>query len=108
MKRSCFLSFQLWNILPLFHVFGFSLISQQTLNDKSDNTVKLKYIQSDTLPLAHILTTFLPTHSLFAKTKAGMLRSCNGGDMREACNYYSTDSFQDSRENSFRLVHALH
>ncbi|XP_042233395.1 acetylcholine receptor subunit alpha-like 1 [Homarus americanus] len=39
--------------------------------------------------------------SLFAKTKAGMLRSCNGGDMRESCNYYSTESFQDSRDNSF-------
>ncbi|XP_069948239.1 acetylcholine receptor subunit alpha-like isoform X1 [Cherax quadricarinatus] len=40
-------------------------------------------------------------HRLFAKTKVGMLRSCNGGDMRESCNYYSTESFQDSRDNSF-------
>ncbi|XP_045120668.1 acetylcholine receptor subunit alpha-like isoform X2 [Portunus trituberculatus] len=46
-------------------------------------------------------------HRLFAKTKAGMLRSCNGGDMRDACNYYSSESFQDSRENSFRSQQEL-
>ncbi|XP_042862347.1 acetylcholine receptor subunit alpha-like isoform X2 [Penaeus japonicus] len=40
--------------------------------------------------------------SLFAKAKTGMLRSCNGGDMRDSCNYYPADRFQDSRENSFR------
>ncbi|XP_063590559.1 acetylcholine receptor subunit alpha-like [Penaeus indicus] len=41
-------------------------------------------------------------HRLFAKAKTGMLRSCNGGDMRDSCNYYPADTFQDSRENSFR------
>ncbi|XP_069948240.1 acetylcholine receptor subunit alpha-like isoform X2 [Cherax quadricarinatus] len=48
-----------------------------------------------------LFTMILDTLSLFAKTKVGMLRSCNGGDMRESCNYYSTESFQDSRDNSF-------
>ncbi|KAK7063036.1 hypothetical protein SK128_024443 [Halocaridina rubra] len=38
---------------------------------------------------------------LFAKAKTGMLRSCNGGDNRDSCNYYPAVPFQDSRENSF-------
>nr|AGK89908.1 nicotinic acetylcholine receptor subunit alpha 3 [Pandalus japonicus] len=40
-------------------------------------------------------------HRLFAKAKSGMLRSCNGGDVRESGNYYAAGAFQDSRDDSF-------
>ncbi|XP_068223049.1 acetylcholine receptor subunit alpha-like [Palaemon carinicauda] len=40
-------------------------------------------------------------HRLFAKAKSGMLRSCNGGDVRDSCNYYQAGAFQESRDNSF-------
>ncbi|XP_066959999.1 acetylcholine receptor subunit alpha-like isoform X1 [Macrobrachium rosenbergii] len=40
-------------------------------------------------------------HRLFAKAKSGMLRSCNGGDVRDSCNYYQSGAFQESRDNSF-------